>query len=502
MSAPTSALQQENAELRAELDAKDRRIRDLEELLLKFKHRAFGASSEQTPPGQERLFDEPQDTDTSETREDGEADTVEVAGHRRQRSRRPRLSDDLPRVDIVHDLEESEKVCSEHGCDLTPMGEEISEQLQFVPAKVQVERHICKKYTCPECEGHVVSAKKPPQPIPKSMATPSLLSWIAVSKYADALPLYRQSQIFARLGFEADRTTLARWMVTCGELIQPLINLLWDRLRQADVVHLDETTVQVLDEPGKTPQSKSYMWVSVAGPPDGGMVLFHYAPSRSGKVAQSLLADYQGPVMVDGYRGYDKVCAGDVIRLGCWAHARRRFVEAKRLQPKGKSGKPDQALSWINQLYGIERGLAGASADQVYATRQNKAVPILEKLRAWLDKTQPRITPQSTLGKAVSYLDEQWPRLVRYVEDGRYPIDNNRAENAIRPFVVGRKNWLFSQSTRGAQSSANLYSLIETAKVNALEPHQYLMRVFAELPKATTVEDIEALLPGNVNYAE
>ncbi len=498
----SAVLQRENQVLRTQLsrkddqlEQKDLRIQQLEELIKKFQHREFGPSSEQTPPGQGRLFDEGETVSASLDAEDA---SVEVKAHARKRTRRPRLSDDLPRVEIIHDLSDAEKVCPEHGCDLTPMGEESSEQHEFIPATVQVLRHICKKYTCPACEGRVVTAKKPPQPIPKSVATPSLLAWVAVSKYADALPLYRQTQIFKRVGFEVDRTTLARWMVASGELIQPLINLLWDRLRQESVVHMDETTVQVLAEPGKTPQSKSYMWVSVAGPPQGGMVLFHYAPSRRGQVAKTLLEGYEGALMVDGYEGYEAAGSEAVVRLGCWAHARRRFIEAQRLQPKGKTGKPDQALSWINKLYGIERSVKRDAPSDITIARQARSVPVLDQLRRWLDKTLPIVVPGSALGKAVSYLDQQWPRLIRYIDDGHRPIDNNRAENAIRPFVIGRKNWLFSQSVNGANASAKLYSLIETAKANNLDPYRYLAQVFAQLPQATTVEQIEALLPDKI----
>ena len=504
--ATSAALQRENDSLRSLLSRKDDRleqqtlrIQQLEELIRQFKHREFGATSEQTPAGQAQLFDE-DEQDLEPASEAGS--TVEVKAHTRKSSGRTRLSDDLPRVEIIHDLSDAEKICPEHGCDLTPMGEETSEQLEFIPATVQVLRHICKKYTCPACEGRVVTAKKPPQPIPKSVATPSLLAWVAVSKYADALPLYRQTQIFKRVGFEVDRTTLARWMVACGELIQPLINLLWDRLRQETVVHMDETTVQVLAEPGKTPQSKSYMWVSVAGPPGAGIVLFHYAPSRRGQVAKNLLEGYEGALMVDGYEGYEAACSEAVVRLGCWAHARRRFIEAQRLQPKGKTGKPDQALSWINKLYGIERSLKDDSASDITTARQARSLPVLEKLRRWLDKTLPIVVPGSALGKAASYLDQQWPRLIRYVDDGHRPIDNNRAENAIRPFVIGRKNWLFSQSVNGVTASANLYSLIETAKANDLDPYAYLARIFAELPKATTVDQIETLLPDKVKNGD
>ncbi len=277
-----------------------------------------------------------------------------------------------------------------------------------------------------------------------------------------------------------------------------MINLLWDQMRQQPLLHMDETTVQVLAEADRTPQSKSYMWVSAAGPPGQRAVLFHYDPSRSSQVALDLLGEFQGALMVDGYEGYEPACrVNDIVRLGCWAHARRRFVEAQRLQKKGKSGKPDQALVWINALYRLERSLKDEDDDVRYRERQSQALPILDKLRGWLDKSLLTTAPKTTLGKALTYLDNQWPRLVRYVEDGAYPIDNNRAENAIRPFVIGRKNWLFSQSVPGVRASANLYSLIETAKANGIDPMRYLNHVFAELPKADSVDDITALLPAN-----
>ncbi len=492
-----AVLRDENEQLRARVDHQQTHIAQLEELIRTLRHRHFGASSEQLAPNQASLFDE---ADAQR----GEVPTADEPSpstrpHRRHNGR-PRLSDELPRVEVIYEIEASERICHEHGCALLPMGQETSEQLEFIPAHVRVIRSICKTYTCPQCEGHVVTAKKPPAPIPKSVATPSLLAWIAVSKYVDALPLYRQCEIFKRIGFDADRTTLANWMMTCGRLIQPLINLLWDELRVQPYLHMDETTVQVLAEPGRTPQSKSYMWVSAAGPPGARVVLFDYHPSRSAQVAKTLLADYTGALMVDGYEGYEPACqANGIRRLGCWAHARRRFVEAQRLQRKGKTGKPDQALAWIGQLYAIERSLKQAPPAVRYEARQHQAKPVLDNLRSWLDKTLLQTPPKTALGKALTYLDNQWPRLVAYLEDGRYPIDNNRAENAIRPFVIGRKNWLFSQSTRGAKASANLYGLIETAKANDLDPMDYLMKVFTELPKATSVDDIAALLPANVN---
>jgi transposase len=499
MAASSHALVEENQQLRSQLEQSEVRIAQLMAMLKQALHREYGTSSEKIPPEQRHLFDESEVIEAIES----EAQPIRVEGHERKRRGRPRLSADLPRVEVIHDLTDAEKVCATHGCDLKPMGEVSSEQLEFQPAKLYVLKHIQKKYACPGCEGHLVTAAKPPSMIPKSVATPALLAWVAVSKFQDALPLYRQSSIFARLGAHLDRTTLAHWMIACGERVQPLVNLLWDRLREASVIHLDETTVQVLAEPGKKPQSKSYMWISTAGPPNAGVVLFHYAPSRSGQVAKDLLSDYGGALMVDGYDGYNGVCAeNSLIRLGCWAHARRKFMAAKRQQPKGKTGAPDQAIALIGKLYALERSVRESEPGARYRARQEIAVPVLKRLCSWLEKTQPRTAPSTALGEALTYLANQWCYLERYVEDGRYPIDNNRAENAIRPFVIGRKNYLFSQSVRGVRANANLYSLIETAKAHGLDPHQYLLEVFKKLPAATCVADFEALLPAPVNDAD
>jgi transposase len=494
MPAALHSLQREIEDLRDQLARSNARNVQLQELLHQALHREFGASTEKFSAEQARLFDELDGIDDDPV--EASVQPTQVEGHERSKRGRPRLSADLPRVEVVHDLSDAEKICSVHDCELTPIGEVTSEELEFQPATLHVLKHIRKKYACPCCEGHIVTAAKPPSMIEKSIATPALLSWVVVSKYQDALPLYRQSLIFKRLGVSLDRTTLANWMMACGERVQPIVNLLWDRLREETVIHMDETTVQVLNEPDKTPQSKSYMWVSTAGPPDAGVVVFHYDRGRSGQVPKALLGDYQGTLMADGYEGYNSVCAlNQLTRLGCWAHARRKFVAAQRQQPKGKTGAVDLAVAWIGKLYRIERANVEASNDERYRARQDTAVPILNQLHQWLEKTQPRTAPKTALGKALTYLANQWCYLERYVEDGCYPIDNNRAENAIRPFVIGRKNYLFSQSIRGVKANANLYTLIETAKAHGLDPHAYLLRVFKELPSATSLEDIEALLP-------
>ena len=319
-----------------------------------------------------------------------------------------------------------------------------------------------------------------------------------MSKYADSLPLYRQSNILNRFGIEMNRTTLANWMIKCGDLVQPLINRFEEQLLSQPFIHMDETPVQVLNEAGKTAESKSYMWVRSAGPPGQRITLFDYDPSRSGAVPKRLLADYRGALMLDGYEGYEPVCREQSLtRLGCWVHARRKFVDVSKASKK-KNSHAAYAIKLMAKLYAIEKANKDASPDARYQARLENAKPIIDKLKRWLDETKPKVPPKTTLGKALHYLDHQWPRLVGYLKDGRYPIDNNVVENAIRPFAIGRKNWLFSASVKGAKASANLYSLIETAKANGLEPYAYLKHVFTQLPNAQSYDDVDQLLPINM----
>lgn len=323
------------------------------------------------------------------------------------------------------------------------------------------------------------------------MASPGLLAHIAVSKYQDALPLYRQEQILTRIGVDLPRATLASWMIQAGVLIQPLINLL------RDLLQMDETPVQVLKEPGKTAQSKSYLWVQRGGPPGQPVVLFDYDPGRGAAVPQRLLAGFTGTLQTDGYDGYNAVVRDlGLTHQGCLAHARRKFDEAIKAQGRHRRpGLAEEGLKQIQQLYVVEKAVRTASPEVRQAVRAEHARPLWTALRLWLESARPEVPPQMALGKALAYLHGEWDKLVVYLEDGRLEIDNNRCENAIRPFVLGKKNWLFSDSVRGVKASANLYSLIETAKACGLEPYVYLRRVFTELPQAQTVEALEALLP-------
>jgi len=476
-------LQQEVVKLKAEIHQKDTLISGLQSQIFELKKYRFGSSSEKDK-NQLPLFNEAEAiVDT--------APKVTTNGKKKKPGIRKALTPELEREEQIYDLNEDQKICPKDGSKLKLIGEECSEQLKFIPASVKVIQHKRLKYACTECNKHIITATKPKDPIPKSIATPELLSYISVSKYTDGLPLYRLSQMFNRLNIKISRTNMANWIIRCGTLIQPLINMMQDRLYEQPCVNIDETTLQVLKESGKKAQSKSYMWVMRAA----DIILFNYDPSRSGKVAEKLLVDYDQAIMADGYVGYDLIVAKNKLtRLGCWAHARRYFIKAL---DQGDNPNAKKMLELIAQLYGIEKQIREDKykPDKIKTIRLEQSIPILNDIREFLDQTLHSTTPSGLMGKALGYLHNQWPHLTGYTKNGNYPIDNNAAENAIRPFVIGRKNWLFANSTKGAKASANLYSIIETAKAHGLNPEKYLTYIYRQLPNADTVDKIEKLLP-------
>lgn len=498
-------LRQEVAHQASKLSHQSDFIKQLIETIQLARHQRFGPSSEKLNTDQlSLLFNEAEVLADHEAQnnaplnDDVDSATV-VKSYTRKKGGRKKLPDHYPRIEVIHTLEGDDCQCEHCHSELSVMGEKVSEQIDLIPMTVQVIRHIRMTYHCPSCKAGVKSAKLPAQPIPHSMASPGTLAHINVNKYINGMPLYRQEQEFKRLDIPISRATLALWVIRSGQLIQALINLLREVLLAYNSLQMDETRCQVLKEPGKTPESQSFMWVQRGGPPDKPVILYDYAPTRSQDVPMELLGDYAGYLQVDGYDGYNKVIAENAITpLGCWAHVRRKFDQAIKAQGKHKNRKASlaqQAMQRIQLLYKVEKQAKGLNDEQRRALRQEKSLPILEGLREWLDQHLPVVVKQSALGKAMHYMDKQWPRLTVYTEDGRLHIDNNLCENAIRPFVIGRKNSLFSDTVSGAKASANLYSLIETAKANGLEPYAYLKRVFTELPKATCIEDIEALLP-------
>jgi transposase len=489
--------------------AKDARIALLEEQLRLAAVKVYAPKSEKLASlAQFDLFNEAE-TFASKPDGDAQAAEVEVPAHTRERGKRKPIDAALPRQRIEHDIPDAQKTCA-CGCQMTRIGEVTSEQFDLVPARAQVLQHVRFKYACRSCEGAshdgkaVVTAPLPAQPIPKSNASPGLLAHITTSKFVDGLPLYRQEGILPRFGITVSRTAMACWMIKLGDLVTPLINLMNETQLGYDVLQMDETSVQVLKEDGRPATAQSYMWVRRGGPPGQRIILFDYAPTRAASVPLRLLEDYQGYLQSDGYAGYNAPARRDgVSHVGCLDHARRKFVEAVKAQHAlagGERGLAPQALLLIRKVYAIEKLARDAemTADERHRLRSEKARPLWDELRVWLDANCNATPPQSLTGKAISYLADEWPRLIRYLDDGRVEVSNVKCENAIRPFVVGRKAWLFSDTPAGAHASAKLYSIVETAKAAGREPYAYLRHIFEKLPQAVTLADIEALLPWNV----
>ena len=474
-------------------------INFLHEQIVLSRRRMFGPSAESS--AQARLFDEAEVLAATSTEAQDVVPLSAAKAQKPARGKRSPLPPELERVEIVHDVPESERIC-DCGTPMVVINRVISEQLDIVPMRVRVLQHIRLVYGCKASEHAPVTAKLPPQPLPKSNASPGLLAMLLTTKYVDGLPLARFEKVLARHDVSVPRQTLARWVIGASGALQPLHNLMRDALFDAPFIHMDETVVQVLKEKGKSPSSQSYMWVQTGGPPGKPVVIYDYDPSRSGEVPARLLTGYQGYLMTDGYEGYNKVAKTvGIEHLVCWAHVRRKFVDAVKVQPKGTHGHADQAVAMIGKLYGIEREHKDSTDEVRYAARQEKSNPVLNELHDWMEKLLPMVPPKSALGGALSYMRDYWGKLIRYTERGDLPIDNNRCENAIRPFVVGRKAWLFSDTPAGANASAIIYSLVETAKANGVEPYTWLRHALEHLPAAQTADEMDKLLPWNFHAA-
>ena len=455
-------------------------------------------------PDQMSFFDD----SAKESADETVIEKIVVPAHTRKKAGRKPLPEELPRVEVIHDIEEDQKQCA-CGSKLIRIGEEVSEQLNYIPARLEVIRHIRPKYACKTCEGIetegsiVKIAPVPKQIIEKSIASAGLLAHIITAKFVDALPFYRQEKQFARLGYEISRSNMTNWTIQLGQILENLAGLLKADILSGPLIQMDETTLQVLKETGRSPTTKSYMWVMRGGTPEKPLVYFHYSPTRSSNVARNLLGSYQGVVQTDGYTGYDYLDHSPGIEhAGCWAHARRKFMEVLKAKgkydrKKAKTGYTQQAVDFIGQLYSIERQAdeEQLSFEQRVTFRLKKAKPVLEQFHQWLRQMEQKTPPKGLLGKAVGYTLKRWNQLTLYVNYGFVPLDTNLAENAIRPFVLGRKNWLFSDTVAGAKASAVLYSLIETARANGLNPFEYLKQLFEKSPFAETDDQIKLLLP-------
>lgn len=470
----------------------------LEEYIKAQQLRQFANKSEKFNFNQVKFFDEAKPIDNDEKILAAEEE-IQVASFTRKKSpgRKP-LPADLPRVPRIYDLTEAEKICA-CGCELSYIADEKSEQLEYVPAKIYVIEHIKKKYACKQCEEIIKTAKMPALPIPRSIAASGLLSHILVSKFQDGLPLYRQEKILKRIGVDLPRSTLCLWVTKCAALLKPLTKLSHDIIISHDVAYADETTCQVLKEPNKGVQSKKYMWLFAGGPPNQFVFYYQYDPSRSHDVALNFFEDFKGYLHCDGFSAYDTLAGKQQITLvGCLYHARRKFMEVIKLAPQA-DGVSTHVISLIAKLSTIESEIKSLSSEDKKTIREEKAKPVLDELYDFLSSNQPHIPPKSLLGKAVAYTLNQWPKLLTYLQDGRLENNNNLSERAIKPFVMGRKAWLFADSVEGAEAAAIIYSLIETCKHHHVEPYDWLRYVLQAIPSCQTLAEFEALLPFNIN---
>jgi len=473
--------------------------------LLLYKRFAYSSEKVAVDESQRLLFTTEAETVEILKKDDSEEKT-EVRSHSRKKPGRKPIDPNIRREEIIIDIPEDEKICA-CGAKLTRIGEETSEKLQIIPAKIYVDKIIRPKYACRHCEGTgdedepaVRIAPVPPSIIPRSIATPSLLSTIFTHKFEDHLPYYRQERQFERIGADVSRQDMSNWQQQVCNKLKPLFDLMKETVKSGPIIQMDETTVQVIGEEKREDTQKSYMWLARGGPPKKKVVWYQYHKTRAAQNAIEFLKGYSGYLQTDGYEGYDcavKNLAG-IIHVGCFAHARRYFFEASKATKKPQSA--EEGLKYIRCLYLLENKLRSQNFgdDEFLKKRKEGALPILKEFKSWLLKRSDEMQPTNLMGKAVNYSLNQWDKMIMYLESPYLTPDNNACENAIRPFVLGRKNWLFCQSPEGAESSCSMYSLIETAKQNGIIPFNYLMTLFEKAPYATSTEDWKKLLPWNI----
>jgi len=465
--------------------------RVLEQLKLS-RLKRFGQSSEKQLP----LFDEADKPLPPETKETLLTDE-ESPSPKKRKPRKPRvLPKNLPVEEVLHDIPESDKTC-DCGHARHRMGEEITEQLKFIPAKLVIMRHIRPKYGCRGCEDGVSIASMPLLLLPKSIATPELVAQTILSKYVDHIPLYRQEQMWTRLGIDLPRNSCCGWIMKVSELCEPLWKLLGEELLQSNYIQADETPVIVLKSGAEKKRRKGYMWCYATHPPHQKIVRFEYQPSRSGTHAENFLKDFNGYLQTDAYKGYDFVKRKTgIIHLGCMAHARRYFADI--VKTAKTPGLALEAIQFFKALYKIEREAKALSFEDRYKIRQEKAQPILTEFKARLEKNVLVVPDQFAIGKAIHYCLNHWTQLTNYLKDGMLSIDNNFIENEIRPFALGRKNWMFKGSPRGAKAGAIFYSLLATCRANQTNPEAYLVKMLSQIRVCKTRDDFRKLLPYHI----
>ena len=507
-----SSLKKQTEDLSKTVESQQIRIEQLMELLVKSQKALYGQTSEKSRyvlPGasnQISMFNEAEAEESSKA-EEPSIQTIVEAHKRKPKRTREEILETVPVVEIVCDIEESKRVCNICNSDLRYLGKEhVRDELEIIPAQVRVLRYIRFNYVCKECEketcdANVIKAPVPSPVMKRSLASASSVAHVMYQKYVNAMPLYRQEKDWANNGITLSRATLANWIIRSShEWLEPMCIILRKQLLKEPVIHADETVVQVLKEEGKTPSSESRMWVYTSGRSPTPTVLFEYQPTRSGQHAKRFLEGFKGYLQTDGFAGYNAV--PDVIHCGCLAHLRRKFEEAI---PRGAGKTESKAaigFEYCNKLFKLEEDTKDLPYEERYERRLKFSKPVLDEFWEWL--TTVNALSGSGLNKAITYAINQKEPLSNFLLDGRIEASNNRGENAIRPFAVGRKNWLFSSTKRGAQASATVYSIIETAKLNNLNTYMYLVHLLTQLPtlKDLTSSEIEPLLPWSKTLPE
>lgn len=489
------------ARLETELAKALAKLRWFEEQYRLSRHRQFGASSEKTDPDQLMLFNEAEALAEPASDEP----TFEQITYKRRtkaKGKRDEQLADLPETTVFYTLPIEEQVCPCCSGALHKMGEDVRRELKIVPAEVSVVKHVRDIYSCRYCQANgneapVKTASMPKPAFPNSLASPSAVAYIMNGKFVEGLPLYRQEQILERLGVELSRQTMANWMIRGAGYLKIIYDRLKVHLLKRDILHADETTLQVLHEEGRAAETKSYLWLYRSGRDGPPIVLFEYQRTRGAEHPKLFLKDFRGNLHVDAYASYD--CLKEVVLVCCWAHARRGFTDAlKALSPQAqKKAAATEGLAYCDKLFRIEHELSDFSAEDRKAERLLRSVPVLTEFKEWLAAKSITVLPKGETGKAVRYCINQWDKLNNFLLDGRLEIDNNRAERSIKPFVMGRKNWLFANTPKGAESSATIYSIVETAKENRLNPAAYMTYLFEQLPNIDRNDPvaIDKLLP-------
>ena len=463
-----------------EIKYRQAKIDQLTHEMAVLKRWKFGRSREQLDSAQASLLDEAIDADIAAIELELEqlAPVPPADAAPRKQPKRAALPPELPRVEMHHEPESTTCTTAGCGCALKRIGEDVSEKLDYTPGLFTVERHIRGKWTCIECQT-LIQAPVPAQIIDKGIPTAGLLAQVLVAKYADHLPLYRQEGIFARAGMAIPRSTLGAWVGVCGVHLQPLVDALKDEILSHAVLHADETPVAML-KPGNKRTHRAYLWAYAPGAfEDMKAVVYDFCESRAGGHARAFLEDWKGALVCDDFSGYKQSFTLGVTEAGCMAHSRRKFFD---LHVSNKSQIAAQALQSISALYDIEREVKSLTADERLRIRQARSRPLADALHQWMELQRCQITDGTATARALDYSLKRWGALTRFLDDGQLPIDNNWAENQIRPIAIGRKNWLFAGSLRAGQRAAAVMSLIQSARLNGHDPYAYLKDVLQRLP--------------------